>query len=402
MAKRRILFLFAVILCLAAAVSIVIGCKNAVKYPAGSFDFQYDSAKVFSLGIDPYEETLNPSGLQESLGLKKYYSSLQANQFPSMIMMLLPFSLMSPMVANWVWMICNLLFSAGVVWLIKKLFFDDSYSMLCQESIFFDSKDALLWYSIFVSLLFIGLPWRNNIGNGQHTIMAFFFFLLSVYLSNKQKDISSGTALAISFFKYTLTFPLAIYFLYKKKFKTLLVSIGIHILLTIVAAIWLETSVIDMIIKPLKISSRFTSEGFLDIGAIFGFGKVGMIIILAVILVMIVYVMSGMYKGTDNELLSLLVLVSLVATYHRPYDYFVLIIPVIVFSFKKKDALLRICIWAITLYSFVISKALMVIGIPSRFQHYTDFCFAIILYVGMIISVVKPSRLLCSKKKYNK
>ena len=125
--KRKLLWMIAIILYLAALVSFVAGCRNAVAYPQGSFDFQYDSAKVFSLRVDPYKETMNSTGLSQKLGLEKFYNGLEANQFPSMLMLLLPYTLLSPMAANWAWMISNVLFSIGIVFLIKKLFFDKWY-----------------------------------------------------------------------------------------------------------------------------------------------------------------------------------------------------------------------------------------------------------------------------------
>ena len=219
--------------------------------------------------------------------------------------------------------------------------------------------------------------------------MALFSFLLAVYFSKRNKEVLSGTALAISFFKYTLTVPLAIFFLHKKKYKALLVSVGIHAVLTIVAAVWLNTSVIDMIIKPVKISSHLNTEGFLDVGAMFGLGKVGMVITAIILLATVFYVLSGKYVGTDSELLSILVMIALASTYHRPYDYFVLIIPVIVLSLVKKDFLLRIILWVVTLYAFIFVKVMTVIRITASFQHYVDYCIAFLLYTGVLLSLVK-------------
>lgn len=386
--KDILLQLLATIMVFAATISIFFGCKNAVNYPAGSFDFQYDSAKVFSMGIDPYEETLQPSGLQETLNLRKYYGILQANQFPSMIMLLLPFTVFRPIVANWIWMICNVLSSVGIVILVKKLVFDECYTSFCQASNFCMQEEEPIWYTILISLFFMGLPWRNNIGNGQHTIMAFFFYLLAIYFSERKKDHVAGVALAISFFKYTLTAPLAIYFLYKKKYKVLAVSIGIHVALTIVAAVWLKSSIWEMIVKPLQIASRFSSSGFVDIGSIVGIKNVGMIIPLLAMLAILIYVMRGKYRGTDSELLTVLTLFSLVIAYHRLYDYFILIIPVIVYSFKKERGIKFILIWIVTLYCFVIRRILAIFIIPASILRVNDVVIACCLYTVMLLSII--------------
>ena len=384
--KRKLLWMIAIILYLAALVSFVAGCRNAVAYPQGSFDFQYDSAKVFSLRVDPYKETMNSTGLSQKLGLEKFYNGLEANQFPSMLMLLLPYTLLSPMAANWAWMISNVLFSIGIVFLIKKLFFDKCFNELCERVPDFTPKDNIFVYSLFVAVFFMGLPWRCNIGNGQHTIMAFFFFLLSVWLFEEEHDILSGIALAISFFKYTLTVPLALYFFYKKKYKSFILAVGIHSVLTIVAALWLNTSVIDMIIEPLQIASHFTANGSYDIGAILGIGRVGMVITILSMVVMGIFLISGKYKGSDEELLSLLVVFSLVIVYHMLYDYFVLIVPTIVFTLKKyKQKNLALFFWWIfMLYIFFIVKITYVVDMFSNLRHIIDIVFALIFYISVI------------------
>ena len=384
---KRLLHIASVLLCILAAISFVIGCKNAVDTSKGSIDFQYDSAKLFSMGIDPYKETLNPSELQDSLNLKHYYGKLSANQFPSMLFFLLPFTLVSPITANWMWMICNVFFSIGSVVLLKSLFFDEYYSVLCKNNELFCEPDDKLWYSLLLSLFFLGLPWRNNIGNGQHTIMAFFCFLLAMSLSKQQKDGLSGVALAVSFFKYTLTIPLAVFFFYKKKYKTIATSLGIHATLTILSAIWLRASVKDMIIEPLMIASSFTEKGFLDIGATFGIGPMSIVFSIGVLVAIMVYVISGEYHGTDGDLISILILISLLITYHRIYDYFVLIVPVIVNMGKEKKSLASCLLWIITIYCFVLRKMLDMIAIEYRALRVFDFVIACCLYIVTVLTV---------------
>lgn len=381
--------IFCIVLLVFAMVSVVQGCRNAVAYPAGSFDFQWDSAKFLSMGINPYQETLNPTGKQEEMGFDIYYSSLEANQFPSMLMILLPYTIFTPMLANLLWLLSNLLFSAGIIVLIKNLFFDNAFFGI-KESVSIWQNESSLWaYIPFIALFFIGLPWRNNIGNGQHTIMAFFFFLWSLYLcekkSNKWYYIFAGILLAISFFKYTLTVPLAIYYFYKKEYKILGISVGIHILLTVAAAWWLRAPVWEMIIVPLKIASGMASAGAYDIGSVFGLGRVGMVLTIFILLAVFVYFLFGNFKGTDGEMISLLLMLSLIIVYHMIYDYFVLIVPWIVFLLKKGASKLlmigKTMLTGCVFFVFVIEK--IISAVFGRVV-FLEVAFALFYYLTIV------------------
>ncbi len=392
--SRKILTLVATVMCFLALLSAVVGCKNSVVFPIGSYDFQWDSAKVLSLGIDPYKETLNTSDEVKQLGYEFYYGRLEANQFPSMFMLLFPYCLFGPTTAKWAWMFSNVIFTIGIIVLLKVLIFDKCFERFVSSSQWFDVKDNNLVYSLFISALLIGLPWRNNIGNGQHTLFASFFFLLAVWLFEKNHDVLSGVALAISFFKYTLTVPLSIYFLYKKKYKAFAISIVIHIILTEIAAIMLHASFIDMIIEPMQIAATFTARGAFDIGAIFGIGKAGLVIAAVCLIGMAIYAMSGKFKGKDEEFFAILVMFSLVIVYHMIYDYYMVIIPVIVFALDrgKNRKAFNILLLIFTIYSFYAFKFVTETGLNDNLKHMIDGVFAMALYASTILCVWNQNR----------
>lgn len=313
---KKIVIIFLAVL---AAVSLLQGCRNAIEY---SQDFQYDAAKVLMLGINPYDESLSPSGVLDSLGLNEYFKQMEANQFPSLLFLLLPYTFLEPLIARYLWLASNLIFTALILLLLRKTFFKD-----------YDITDYII-----VSLLMIsGTPWRNQIGVGQHTLFSLMFFLLAVWFGEKRPAkndslnvLLSGLSLCISYFKYTLTVPLGLYFIYKRKWRELIISVIPHILLTIVSAVMLHDSVINMILKPLKVANALTSEGSMDIGSMLGGGFFTMaitVILLIGLLVIVVLVKDG----HDKEIISLLCMWSLIITYHRIYDHFVLIIPLCAF-----------------------------------------------------------------------
>lgn len=319
----------AIIVCLAlmAVLSLVQGCRNASVY---SQDFQWDAAKAFSMKIDPYDESLNPSGALNADGIKEFYDyfesidapqKMEANQFPSLLMILLPMTVMSPITARYVWIVLNVLFAIGIVFLMRKTFFKDASAEI---------------FAVTALLMAAGTPFRNHLGVGQHTIFSVFFFLLAVYLAEqKQKGmwVLSGISLSVSYFKYTLTAPLAIYFIYKKKYKEFTISVLIHIVLTAVSAWWLNESVVDMIVKPLKVSSALSAEGGLDLGALFNGSPIAFALAF-VIMAVLLFIAVRLPENMDAEIMSVLVLWSLIILYHRTYDFFVLVIAA---SFVIKD-----------------------------------------------------------------
>lgn len=310
-----------VVLALLAAVSLLQGIRNAV---SDSQDFQWDAMKVFSMRINPYDESasMNPSGILDSFGYDDYYLQMEANQFPSLLMLLLPFSVLSPLAARYVWIVCNLIFTGLILLLLRKTLMSDMdrYS-----------------FTILSLLMIAGTPYRNQLGVGQHTLFAFCFFLIALYFSeysSKRNWILTTLALFVCYFKYTLTVPLALIFIYKKRYREIIISACMHIVLTVVGAVWLNDSFINMILKPLKVASAISADGGLDISAIFA-GSVIAYILAAAIMVFLFILALRLPEGYEKSFMAILVLWSLIVTYHRTYDFFVMIVVAALFTELK-------------------------------------------------------------------
>lgn len=367
---KKIKLVIIIALAALALISLVQGCKNAVEY---SQDFQYDAAKVLSMGINPYDESLNPSGVLNKLGYDEYFKQMEANQFPSLLFLLLPYTIFSPITARYLWMVSNLIFTVLILYLLKKTFFKQ-----------WEKMD----FSIIALLMIAGTPWRNQMGVGQHTLFSLMFFLLAVFICENKpakndfvNTILAALALAVSYFKYTLTVPLALYFIYKKRWKELFISAVPHVMLTAVAAIYLKDSLINMILKPLKVASVLTSEGSMDIGSALGGGYFTMV--LSLVLCLLLFVLALIKKDSyDAEIISIMALWSMLITYHRSYDYFVLIIPFCMFEglkiYSDKRKSIELSFLMLTVFSvFFISRILSNTGD-------TPLVVAIIYYVYTI------------------
>lgn len=317
LSNRKIQIIVILLLAVLAAVSVYAGAKNAIAY---SQDFQWDATKALVDGYDPYEISLDETGYVPDENLADFYrlftdaglkQKMEANQFPSLLLLLVPYTIFAPMTARVLWLISNICFTVGILWLLRKTFFAKCGAFEC---------------AVMFLLMIAGTPFRNQIGVGQHTLFSFFFFMLAVWLDEKNPEKNSvpiTICMFISYFKYTLTAPLTLYLLYRRRYKEFAASVVMHIIATVLAAIMLNKSVIYMIVAPLKVASVLGSQGGLDLGAVFGGGIAGYAVgaIVAAALVVITLMLP---KGHERLLFAVLLLWSLILTYHRTYDFFVM------------------------------------------------------------------------------
>ncbi len=342
--KKAFRFAILFILGCLAALSVYAGAKNALSF---SQDFQWDAAKALSMRLDPYELSKTPEKATEYPQLEQFYrqftdrglkQKMEANQFPSLLMLLWPMTVFSPQTAKTVWLALNLLFTAGIIFFLRKTFF---------------SKAGSFEFTAVTLLMIAGTPYRNQLGVGQHTLFAFFFFMLAVYIDDKQPfgngaagSVLTALCLFVSYFKYTLTAPLALLFWYRKRYAALAISVAGHVILTEVAALWLNRSFLYMIKAPLEVSSALVSEGGMDLGVIIG-GMAGMAAAVVVFILLFI-VTQKLPRDKEYVLFPLLIVWSLIMTYHRTYDYFVLSAAAMIFygalredfGVKFKNALL--------------------------------------------------------------
>lgn len=363
---KKILIL---ILAALALISVLQGCRNAAQY---SQDFQWDAAKVMTLKMNPYDESLEPSDRLLALGYDEYYKQMEANQFPSLLILLMPYTVLPPLTARYAWIVSNLIFTGLIIYLLRRTF---------MKNMAGDS------FVITALLMLAGTPWRNQMGVGQHTLFAFAFFLLAVWLLEKTEQceaegnsknaavcsVLSGLALCVSYFKYTLTAPLALYFLYKRRYKELAVSVIPHVILTAVSALWLSDSFLNMIIKPLRVAGALSGEGSMDIGAMLGGGSFTMLLTVILMAVLLVLVMF-MREGEDLLVISVLLLWSLVITYHRSYDYWVMVLP---FAWIKSKRML-------TVYGILV----LTVFFGLRLFHESDASLAVTALFYYIVTLV--------------
>ena len=324
-ADRRFWTALYVLMALLAVVSVYEGICNALEM---SQDFQYDAACALINGYDPYDLSLDFSKdrIPDIEGLKQFYGyfegmgtpqKMEANQFPSLLYILTPYALMPYIPARILWLITNLLCTGVIIGLLRNTFMSRVDERL---------------YPVFMMLMLAGTPWRNQLGVGQHTLFAVACFILAVTVAENGREeksaagtVAAGLLLSLSYLKYTVTAPLALYFIYRRRWKEFVISLVPHAVLTGVAAFILKEPYTDMLIKPLAVASALTGEGSIDVGVLTG-GAAWSTGITAAVMLFILALALMMPEGNDELFISTAALLSLVMTYHRTYDYFIMII----------------------------------------------------------------------------
>lgn len=135
----------------------------------GAEDFQWDSAKILLDGMDPYQMNLNHV-IPETQKFKQFVGS---PYFPSSLVLLWPYALIPWPLAEYMWIISNILFTFLFLYNIFHLFLPN--------------KRFLIYLSI-TCLLLTGLPWRYLIYTGQNTIFGLCFFSFALRYRNSHPE----------------------------------------------------------------------------------------------------------------------------------------------------------------------------------------------------------------------
>ena len=293
-----------------AALSVVAGVVNGFV----EFDFQWDSAKLLMMGDNPYVYSLECRAIPYDGFVETF---IVANQLPSCLLLLAPWTFLPQLLANQVWAFCNLAFTAVFLLYIYKMFFSDSAS-----------KDRFFLVPL---ILLAGMPWRMLVGNGQHLLFSLAFFMPAVYYAQRGRNVLAGVLLAMSAFKYTTIVPLSVIFFAKRWWMPIAIAAAIHVVATIGCGFWLGESPVVLIAQSLKVGSRLTACGRCDLASLakdFGVVNVEAVAIAGYVLYGCLLVGIAFWrKCCGLLLLSILSVISSVMFYHGAYDFVVLTFP---------------------------------------------------------------------------
>jgi Glycosyltransferase family 87 len=295
--KAKTTWVLAVILVVLGVLSSAQGFLNAIK-PDGSGDLQWGVSRHLLNHENPHRLFVFPPPVYPS-SAEIFLWPLAALDFDN---------------AKWLWAVTNIGLAIGCVVLVARIAGVSGVAGL-----------GLL------GLFLAGTPVRTTIGNGQHGLFSFFFFLLAIDLQQKTKTPLAGLCLAASWLKYTITLPLSLVFIRREWRTTFAIACTVHIGLTVFLAFWTGENPLELLLSPflLSLNAVITPSMFdviaiakyIGVSSLKGPASVGIALFIAVAVLM--------FKSENNLLvdLSLLSLVSVIWSCHWQYDYFVLIIP---------------------------------------------------------------------------
>lgn len=335
-----------------AASGMALGFRNGLC----EFDFQWDPAKVLVLGDNPYVYSLENRPVPYEGFVSKQIGA--ANQLPSCLLLLAPWTMFPQLLANQIWDCCNLLFTAVFLLFLYKAFFENK-----------PFGNSFYW---IVFILIAGSPLRILIGVGQHLMFSLAFFMPAYYYAEKKRFALSGVLLALSGFKYTTVAPLAFIFISRRWWRPIIVAAAIHIAATIGCGLYLSESPITLIRQSFQVSSALTACGNADIASLMAscgsadvklWANAGYVVYGALL-----FALAFARRHDDTLLLSIFAVVSNVMFYHRAYDFVVLIFPCVYLmeNWKRRDIVtqgIKFLVAANIIWSFFASQFLRFVDI---------------------------------------
>lgn len=292
------------VLSVMAAVSLFAGVRNGVLH---RIDFQWIPTKILMEGENPYLYSLNHLPWRE-------WSQIDANQIPSCLLLLAPWTLMDYPLANTVWAFCNVVFAFVFLAYCYKTFFSESAPLRLGNG---------FW---MVALVFLSsLPLRVTIGNGQHLMFSLAFFMPAFYFALRGRQICAGILMALCFFKYTTVAPLLLVFVTMGAWRAIAVGAGLHILATLGVSFYLHESPVTLVVQSLQVGSMLTGQGLADIASLakrLGCSWAGSLA-LPTYGIATLLALSVVIRGRKDLLLQLatFAVLSNVMFYHREYDF---------------------------------------------------------------------------------
>jgi hypothetical protein len=299
----------AVLLFLAGA-GLARGLQMALSDPQGSKDFQWSGSRIILQHRNPYTEYQEyMQGLRE-----RPFILTQGPNYPaSGYVFLWPFAALDWPTAKVAWAVANVLFTIAIIAGLQRLW---------------PLPDRRL-IVIAASLLLISTSYRAILGVGQHALFSLSFFIWSLVWVDRSKLVA-GLLLAVSWFKYTLTFPLTFILTSKKKYAVVLIAGAIHVLLLGFVSWWIQEQPQHLLLQPLAAAMLDTWGAYMDVfGLMERLGLHKSIAALSSIILLALTGLGSMFLRSKDELLtlSLLALISYVIFLHRWYDNVVFIFP---------------------------------------------------------------------------
>ena len=311
--------LLVILLLLIAAASAARAAGNALR-PWGSVDFGVTVRGAEVMARENVYERFFRARIYSDAGRGPGLNPMgsQPVQAPSVLALFWPFALMPWPVAKSLWLALNLLCTGGLLVLAFRLLL----------------PGRQLWAYAAIGTLFVtSVAWRNVIGNGQHTIVALFLFLLADALAERRHPIAAGLALALALVKYSLILFLLPLLVIKRQWLPLAIALAVHGLLTLLVAFHLNENPLRLVGQSLAVMRKLEDDGYVDLFALGAHIGVPVLVPAAISAAMLAATLWAVARrGARDPALALaaLAMVAVLLVYHRAYDSVVLLLPLLV------------------------------------------------------------------------
>jgi hypothetical protein len=297
------------------------------EHGANDFHQYWYSGKFILAGRDPYEAFLSGA----SLPARQPGLEVSASNTPPLLLVLSPLSFLPWAAAKSTWLLLNLLFAGLVFWLVvEKIPFPD---------VSLDHRTKILIFLLFFNLS----PTRIAIENGQITLLVIVLMLVSILLAERSW-LLSGFLLGMALSKFSVSLPVALFFLYHRKSHILLTASLVQLLGFTGVAMFSGNPLMLVLEEYFRIFMRIKNLSGIHLASLIP----GKILDDALSALMSLTLFSMLYAWLirkrpsptvnsavlDVHLLTIFALWSLLVGYHRLHDAPVLLL-LIVLAFKS-------------------------------------------------------------------
>jgi hypothetical protein len=194
------------------------------------------------------------------------------------------------------------------------------------------------------ALLIVWAPFRVTLRLGQISLMVTALLLGALLARRKKRDILAGLLLGLSLCKYSLTLPFLLYFIFKREWRLVAVSLALPAVLAELFALRMGMSLVDvfsaysnvMVERQVMGYSGFigTTEIKMLFLSLTGGNETLTLVLTAAMIMTALIAMAVVFKRTPNSEgahFALLALFALWSAYHRVYDSVICVMPAALF-----------------------------------------------------------------------
>lgn len=330
-----------VLLCILAslyAITVMAYIFIETQSDQGARDFHqfWYAGQFISQGRDPYaaffagEQPALPIAYMDGVILNEYpigQPSLEItpSNTPAMMLLLMPLALFSWPTAKLIFMFINIVLMLITAILVVR--------WLPFAGVQLPRLDGILIFLVYIDLS----ATRIAIENGQTTLLVFLLMLVAVLYAQRDWRIS-GLALGLALSKYSLSLPVFLFLLFKRKFNILILAAAVQLLGILGIASITRTSPVTIVQENIQLFFRLFDQPGIHLSRWFEGSSPNLLLSMLPVLVMTLVVFvpifywlrtsripADMEGVIDFHLLTILFIWTMLVAYHRLYDTLILI-----------------------------------------------------------------------------